>query len=214
MCFVYVYSCICVCTCMLLSPRHTLPHWQLGKTWHWGKTERAMEKREIEMEGKDGLKGKGKSEERCFGGSQWHTAGEWARGWEWWRPGWGEHRRGIICVFMFFCLSPAHPTLTGWLAYKLPGMPMQQQRGTTSHLIYLLPWICIDSEWPLPAKKKKKILETKFIADGWYSYVLSSHDLVTAVLNREIIDREHQYTWLWPKHSSSQLTFTSSSLLH
>lgn len=43
MCF--VYSFICVCTCVLLSPLHTLPHWQLGKTWHWGKMERGMEER-------------------------------------------------------------------------------------------------------------------------------------------------------------------------
>lgn len=39
-----------------------------------------MEEREIEMEKKDEVKGKGKSEERCLGASQWHTAGEWARG--------------------------------------------------------------------------------------------------------------------------------------
>ncbi len=87
-----------------------------------------MEEREIEMEEKEGLKGKGEREERCLGAVHWHTAGEWAEGRERWRQGRGEHRRGIICVFMFFCLSPAHPTLTGWLAYGLtgqPGMPKQ-----------------------------------------------------------------------------------------
>lgn len=39
-----------------------------------------MAEREIEMEEKEGLKGKGEREEGCLGAAQWHTAGEWAGG--------------------------------------------------------------------------------------------------------------------------------------
>lgn len=71
---------LCVYMHAAISPPHLAPltarqDLALGKDG-----ERDGGEREIEMEEKDGLKGKGKREERCLGATQWHTAGEWARG--------------------------------------------------------------------------------------------------------------------------------------
>lgn len=161
MCFVYVYSCICVCTRVLLSPLHTLPHWQLGKTWHWGKMERGME--EIER----WKRGKGREREvfgcSALAHSRWVGRGEGAMEGrtKWTSPG----DRMCFHVLLSFTCSPNSDWLAGLRTYR----PARHAKTITKHQVppHLSPalelyWLGVTKECFF------FFLKIKYVAHGCY----------------------------------------------
>lgn len=182
MCLVYVYSCISACTCVPLSPLHTLPHWQLGKTWHWGKTGCGMEDRD-RVGVKEGLKGKG----GCLGAVPSHTAGEGAMKatMRWASPG----DYPCFHVSLSFTCSPNFDWLAGLQTY----CPARHATTITS------PTSCISSFRYAPTQSSlagKGFV--KYEADCVYSCLLLSFVLFKVFFkSRDTVQDDRPYLLLF-----------------